>query len=63
MKYFELRGGFRNWLARLLLQAANRIATEQTLCSTKEEWQFKREWKAEPYPPVPGSKFCRPNSQ
>lgn len=54
---------FRNWLARWLLQAANRIATAHTLCSTKQEWQFRREWKAEPYPPVPGSKFCRPNSQ
>lgn len=63
MNYFELRGGFRNLVARLFLQAANRIAVDDTLCDTKNQWKFKREWLPEPYPPVPGSKFCRPDSQ
>lgn len=39
----------RNRIAKLLLSLANRMATSKTLCSTKEGWQFKREWFAEPY--------------
>lgn len=39
----------RNRLARLLLSLANKIATDKTLCSAKESWQFRREWVAVPY--------------
>jgi hypothetical protein len=40
----------RNRLARLLLSLANRIATQDTMCSTKESWQFRRKWVAVNYP-------------
>lgn len=39
----------RNHLARLLLSLASKLSTEQTICSAKGGWKFKREWVAVPY--------------
>jgi hypothetical protein len=60
---FTLRGDFRNWLARLLLSLANKIATDNVICDSKQRYQFRREWEAIPYPAAPKLKFCRPDSQ
>jgi hypothetical protein len=53
MNYFTLRGGFRNWLARLLVDTANKLATHQTMCCTRGKWKFQREWEAVPLRPQP----------
>ena len=60
--YFTLRGGFRNWFARLLLKAANKIAKDDTMFDVKDKWKFWRKVEPAPYPGVPQSRFNRPNS-
>jgi len=39
----------RNAIAKLLLSLANRVATAKTISSARGNWQFRREWFAEPY--------------
>jgi hypothetical protein len=53
MNHFKTRNNVRNWIARLLLNAANRIATETTICSTDGKWKFLRKWESVPYRPEP----------
>lgn len=53
MKWLEYRNNVRNCIARWLLNLANRIAADTTICSVAGKWKFLRQWEAVPYKPEP----------
>lgn len=53
MNIFKTRNNVRNCIARWLLNLANRIAADTTMCSTAGKWKFLRKWEAVQYKPDP----------